>query len=164
MTFFNIFIRCTWSSISRDFILHFDNIKFAKIMKIIIFDSWKLVVYKAHRCLNINKVYKTHYFKHWIILNAILKSLFFHSIENVSKITVWNSNHVNLVNDNAIEMNFNDFLLEVLHLFLVREFNFINISSVNFRTYSRCIKVINVYDLNRKTRFRKWINLRCVFN
>ena len=89
---------------------------------------------------------------------------FFYSIENVSKVTVWNSKHVNLVNDNAIEVNFDDFLFEVLYLFFVREFDFINMSSVDFRTHSFRIKLINIYDLNKRIRFRKYVNLRYVFN
>ena len=61
-------------------------------------------------------------------------------------------------------MTFNDLLLEVLHLFFVREFDFVNMNSVNLRTHSFCIKLINVYDLNRRIRFRKYINLRYVFD
>ena len=71
---------------------------------------------------------------------------------------------MNLVNDNAIEMNFDDLLFEILHLFFVREFNFINISSIDFRTLSFRIKLINVYYLNKEIRFRKYINLQCVFD
>ena len=71
---------------------------------------------------------------------------------------------MNLVNDNAIEMNFDDFLLEVLHFFLVREFNFININLIDFRIHSPCIKLINVDDSNKKNCFRKCVNLRCVFD
>ena len=37
---------------------------------------------------------------------------FFYSIENVSKVVIWNFDHVNLIYNNAIEMNFNDFLRE----------------------------------------------------
>ena len=71
---------------------------------------------------------------------------------------------MNLVNDNAIEINFDDFLLEVLHLFLVREFDFVNMNSIDFRIHSLRIKLINVYDSNKKTRFRKYVNLRYVFD
>ena len=71
---------------------------------------------------------------------------------------------MNFANDNAIEMNFDDFLLEILYLFLVREFNFINMSSVDFRTHSLCIKMMNIYDSNKRIRFRKYINLQCVFD
>ena len=71
---------------------------------------------------------------------------------------------MNLVNDNAIEMNFNDFLLKVLHLFLVHKFNFININSVDFRIHSFRIKLINAYNSNSRTCFHKYINLRCVFD
>ena len=124
-------------------------------MKFIIFDFSRFVVYKAHRRLNINEVYKNHRFKYWITLHAILKSVFFNSIENVLKVIVWNSNHVNLVNNNVIE---------VLHLSFVREFNFINMNSIDFRIYSLYIKLINVYDLNRETRFYKYVNLRCIFD
>ena len=55
-------------------------------------------------------------------------------------------------------MNFDDFLFEILHLFLVREFDFININSVDFRIHSLRIKLINVYNLNREIYFRKYIN------
>ena len=71
---------------------------------------------------------------------------------------------MNLVNDNAIEANFNNFLLEVLHLSFVYEFNLININLINFRIHSLRIKLINVYDLNKRTRFRKYVNLRCIFD
>ena len=71
---------------------------------------------------------------------------------------------MNLVNDNAIEMNCDDFLLEVLHFFFVREFDLININSVDFRIHSLCIKLINVYNSNRETRFYKYINLQYVFD
>ena len=71
---------------------------------------------------------------------------------------------MNLVNDNVIEMNFHDLLLEVLHFFLVRKFNFINISSVDFRIHSLRRKLINVYNLNKEIRFRKYVNLRYVFD
>ena len=114
--------------------------------------------------LNIKKICKNYYFKYWILLYAILRLVFLHSIENVSKFIIWSSDHMNLVNDNAIELNFDDFLLEILHLFFVREFNFININSVDFRTYSLCIKLINTYDSNKETCFHKYLNLRCVFN
>ena len=122
------------------------------------------MIYEAHRCLNINEIYKNYRFKHWIVLHPILRSIFLHSIENVFKITVWNSNHVNFVNDNTIEVNFDDLLLEVLHLSLVREFNFININSVNFWIHSLCIKLINIHNSNRKIRFRKYVNLQYIFD
>ena len=61
-------------------------------------------------------------------------------------------------------MNFNDFLFEVLHLFFVREFNLININSIDFRIHSLRIKLINVYDLNKEIHFYKYVNLRCVFD
>ena len=89
----------------------------------------------------------------------MLRLIFLHLIENISKIIVQSLNHVNLVNDNVIEINFDNLLFEILHLFLIREFNFININSVDFRIYLLCIKLINVYDLNKKTHFRKYINL-----
>ena len=164
LTFFNILIRYIWFMISCDFIFYFDDIKLAKIIKLMIFDFLKFVIYEAHRRLNINEVYKNHRFKHWIALHAILRFIFLYSIENVSKVTVWSSNHVNLVNDNTIEMNFDDLLLEVLHFFLVREFDLVNSNSVDLRIHSLHIKLINAYDSNKKTRFRKYINLQCVFN
>ena len=131
-------------------------------MKLMIFDFSRFVIYEAHRRLNINKIYKNYCFKHWITLHAILKSIFFHSIENILKVIIWSLNYINFVNDNAIEMNFDDLLVEVLHFFLVREFNFINMNSVDLRIHSLCIKLINVYDLNKETRFYKYVNLRCV--
>ena len=70
---------------------------------------------------------------------------------------------MNLVNDNAIEVNFDDFLFKILHLSLVREFDFINMNLVDFRTHSLRIKLINAYNSNREIRFYKYINLRCVF-
>ena len=36
-------------------------------------------------------------------------------------------------------------------------------NSVDFQIHSFRIELINVYDLNKETRFRKYINLRCVF-
>ena len=100
-------------------------------------------------------------------LNSIscnIKIYFFYSIENFSKVTIWSSNHVNFINDNAIEMNFDDLLFKVLHLFFIREFNFINMNLVNFRIHSFRIKLINVYDLNEEIRFYKCINWQCVFD
>ena len=61
-------------------------------------------------------------------------------------------------------MNFDDLLLEVLHLFFIRKFDFINMNSVDFRIHSLRIKLIDVYNSNKETRFRKYINLRYVFN
>ena len=71
---------------------------------------------------------------------------------------------MNFVNNNVIEMNFDNFLLEVLHLSLVCEFNFINMNSVDLRIHSLHIKLINVYNSNKETRFRKYTNLRCNFD
>ena len=71
---------------------------------------------------------------------------------------------MNLINDNAIEVNFDDLLLEILYLSPVREFNFLNMNSVDFQIHSFRIELINVYDLNKGTCFHKYINLRCVFN
>ena len=129
-----------------------------------IFDFLKFAVYEAHRRLNINEICKNYRFKYWIILRAILKSVFLYLIENVSKITVWSSNHVNLVNDNAIKINFDDLLFEILHLSFVRKFDLININLIDFRIHSLRIKLINVYNSNKRIRFRKYINLRCVFD
>ena len=66
---------------------------------------------------------------------------------------------MNLVNDNAIEINFDNLLFEILYLSLVREFDFMNINSVDFRIHSFCIKLINAYNLNREIRFCKYVNL-----
>ena len=164
LTFFNVFIQHIWSTISRDSILYFNDIKFVKIIDFIIFYFLKFVVYEAHRRLNINKICKNHHFKHWITLYAILQSIFFHSIENVLKVIIQRSNYMNLVKNNTIEMNFDNLLFEILHLFLIREFNFINMSSIDFRIYSLRIKLINVYDLNKEIRFRKYVNLWYVFD
>ena len=162
MIFFNIIFRRIWFTISRDFNFYVDYIRFSKIVKFMIFDFLKFVVYKARRRLNVYEIYKNYRFKHQITLHAIIKFVFFHSIENVSKVAVWSSDHVNLVYNNVIEMNFDDLLLDVLHLSFVFKFNFVNINSVDFRIYSLRIKLINVYDLNRKVRFYKYVNLRCV--
>ena len=59
-------------------------------------------------------------------------------------------------------MNFDDFLLNVLHLSFIVKFDFVNINSICFRTHSLRIKLINVYDSNRKVHFYKYVNLRCV--
>ena len=96
-------------------------------------------------------------------MHAILK-FFFYLIENVSKVTVWNSNYMNPINNNAIEINFDNFLFKILYLFLVREFNFIDMSSVDLRTHSLCMKLINTYNSNRRTRFYKFVNLQYVFD
>ena len=61
-------------------------------------------------------------------------------------------------------MNFDNFLLEILYFFLVREFDFINTNSVDFRIHSLRIKLINVYDLKKETRFLKYVNLQCIFD
>ena len=149
--------------ISRNFILHFDDIKLAKIMKFIIFNFLRFIVYEAHRRLNINKICKNYHFKYSIALHAILKSVFFYSIENVLKVIVWSSNHVNFVNDNAIEMNFDNSLFEVLYFSLVCEFNLVNMNSVDFEIHSLRIKLINAYDSNIEIRFRKYINFAMCF-
>ena len=162
LIFLNIIFRRIWLTIFRNFIFYVDYIRFSKIVKFMIFDFLRFIVYKTRRCLNICEICKNYRFKHWITLYAIIKFVFFHSIKNVSKVVVWSFDHVNLVYNNAIEMNFDDLLLDVLHLFFIFEFNFINISSVDFRTHSFRIKLINVYDLNKKIRFRKYVNLRCV--
>ena len=158
------FFRRSLIAISNDFILYIDDIRLAKIIIFMILAFLKTVVYEARRYSNVNKNYKDHRFIYNRALHLMLKLVFLCSIENISKVIIWNSNHVNLVNDNVIEMNFDDLLFEVLHLFFVREFHFININSVDFRTHSLCMELINVYDLNKKIRFRKYINLRCVFD
>ena len=71
---------------------------------------------------------------------------------------------MNLINNNAIEMNFDNLLFGILHLFLVHEFNFINISSGDFQIHTSCIKLINIYDLNKEIHFRKYVNLRYIFD
>ena len=53
-----------------------------------IFDFSKFVAYKTRRRLNVCKIYKNYRFKHRITLHAIMKSVFLHSIENVSKVVV----------------------------------------------------------------------------
>ena len=158
------FFRCSLIAISNDFIFYIDNIRFAKIITFTTSDFLKIAVYETRRYSNVNENCKNYQFTYNITLHAMLKLIFFHSIENISRIIVWSSNHVNLVNDNTIKMNFDDLLFEVLHLFLICEFDFININSVDFWIHSLRIKVINFYDLIRKTRFRKYVNLRCVFN
>ena len=71
---------------------------------------------------------------------------------------------MNLVNNNEIEMNFDNFLFEVLYLFLVREFNLINMNSIDFQIHSLRINLINVYNLNKEISFRKYVNLRCIID
>ena len=161
---FIFFFRRSLIAILNDFILYIDDIQFAKIITFLISDFSKIVVYEARRYLNVNENYKNHRFTYNITLHIMLNFDFFHSIENISKITVWSSNHVNLVNDNTIEMNFDDLLLEILHFFLVRKFDLINMNSVDFRIHLLPIKLISVYNSNRETRFRKYINLRYVFD
>ena len=46
----------------------------------------------------------------------IIKSVSFNSIENISKVIVWSSNHMNFVNNNIIEMNFENLSFKVLYL------------------------------------------------
>ena len=92
------------------------------------------------------------------------KICFFHLIENVSKVIVWSSNHVNLVNNNTIEMNFDDLLLEVLYLFFVCEFDLVNMNSIDLRIHLFRIKLINAYNSNKETHFYKYVNLWCVFD
>ena len=161
---FIFFFRRSLITISNDFILYIDNIRLAKIIIFTISNFLRIAVYEARHYSNVNENCKNHRFIYNIILHTILKLICFHSIENISRITVWSSNHVNLVNNNVIEMNFNNLLLEILHLFLVRELDLINMSSVDFRIHSLYIKLINAYDLNRETRFCKYVNLWYVFN
>ena len=129
-----------------------------------IFNFSRFVVYEARRRLNVCKICKNYRFKHRITLHAIMKFVFLHLIENVSKVVVWNSDHMNLVYNNAIEINFDDLLLDVLHLSLVFKFDLININSVDSRTYLLRIKLINTYDSNKKAHFYKYVNLRCARN
>ena len=161
---FIFFFRRSLITISNDFIFHIDNIRLAKIIIFTILDFSKTAVYKARRYSNISENCKDHRFTYNITLHVILKLIFFHLIENISRVTVWSSNHINLVNNNAIEMNFDDLLLEVPYLSLVREFNLININSLDLRIHSFRIKLINASDSNRETRFRKYVNLWFVFN
>ena len=161
---FIFFFQYNLIAISNDFIFHINNIRLAKIIIFTILNFLKTAVYEARYYLNVNENYKNHRFIYNIVLHAILKFIFFHLIENISRITVWSSNHVNFVNDNAIEVNFSDFLLEILHLFLVHKFNFINMNSVDLRIHSFRRKLIDVDDLSKETRFRKYVNLRCAFD
>ena len=161
---FIFFFRRSLITISNDFIFHINDVRFAKIIIFTISNFLKIVVYEARRYLSVKENFKDHRFIYNITLHVMLRFVFLHSIQNISKIIVWSSNYINLVNDNAIEMNFDDLLLEVLHLFFIREFNFININSVDFRIHWLCIKLINVYDLNKRTCFCKYINLWYIFN
>ena len=150
--------------ISNNFILHIDNIRLAKIIKFTILNFLKVAVYETRCYLNINENCKNHQFIYNITLHAMLRLVFLHSIENHLKIIIWNSNHVNLVDDNVIEMNFDNLLLEIVHLFLIYEFDFINMNSVDFRIHSLRIKLINVYNSNKEIRFHKYVNLHCIFD
>ena len=161
---FIFFFQRSLIAISNNFILHIDDFRLAKIITFTILNFLEIAIYKARRYSSVNENCENHRFTYNIILHAMLKFIFLHSIENISKITVWSSNHVNLVNDNAIEMNFDNFLFEVLHLFLVCEFDLINMSSVDLPIHSLRIKLINVYNLNKETRFCKYINLRYIFD
>ena len=156
---FIFFFRHNLITISNDFILYIDNIRLAKIMIFTILNFSKIVIYKTRRYLNVSESYKNYQFIYNIILHAMLRLILFHSIENILRIIIWSSNYINFVNDNAIEVNFDDLLLEILHLSLIYEFDFINISSVDFRIHSLCIKLINIYDSNKEICFRKYINL-----
>ena len=162
--FHSFFFRRSLIAISNDFIFYIDDIRLAKIITFTISDFLRIAIYEARRYSNVNENCKNHRFTYNITLHVILRLIFFHSIENISRIIIWSSNHVNLVNDNAIEINFDDLLLEVLHLFLVREFNFPNMNSIDFRIHSLRIELINVYDLNKEICFRKYVNLQCVFH
>ena len=158
------FFRRSLIAILNDFIFYIDNIRLAKIIIFIILNFSRIVVYETRRYLSVNKNCKDHWLTYNIILHVIVKLVFFHSIENISGIIIWSLNCINFVNDNAIEMNFDDLLFEVLHFSLVHNFHFINMNSVDLRIHSLCIKSINVYDSNKETRFRKYINLRCIFD
>ena len=160
---FIYFFQRSLIAISNNFIFYINDIRFAKIIIFTISNFSRIAVYKTRRYSSINENCKDHRFTYNITLHVMLKFSFY-SIEDISRIIIWNSNHVILVNNNAIEMNFNDFLFEILHLFLIREFNFINMNSIDLRIYSLRIKFINVYDLNKKTRFYKYVNLRYVFD
>ena len=162
LIFLNIIFRRIWFMISCDFILYVNYIRLSKIVKFIIFDFSKFIIYKARRRLNVYEIYKNHCFKHQITLHTIIKSVFFYLIKNVLKVVIWSFDHVNLVYNNAIEMNFDDFLFNVLYFFLVFKFNFINMNSVDSRIHSLRIKLINVYNLNKEARFHKYVNLWCV--
>ena len=161
LIFLNIIFRRIWLTIFHDFIFYVDYIRFSKIVKFMIFDFLRFVVYKTRRRLNVCKIYKNYCFRHRITLHAIMKSVFSHSIENVLKVVVWNFDHVNFIYNNAIEMNFDDFLFDILHFLFILKFDFVNISLVCFRIHSLRIKLINVYNLNKKIHFCKYVNLRC---
>ena len=157
------FFRRSLIAISNDFILHINDIRLAKIIIFTISNFSRTVVYKARRYSSVSKNCKDHRFTYNITLYIMLRLIFFHLIEDISEVIIWSSNCMNFVNDNAIEMNFDNFLFEVLHLSFVREFNFVNINSVDFRIHSLRMKLIDAYNSNKKTCFRKSINLRCVF-
>ena len=162
---FIFFFRRSLIAISNDFILYINDIRLAKITIFTILDFSNIVIYETRHYSNANENCKDHWFIYNITLHAMLKLVFFfHLIEDILRVTVWSSNHINFVNNNAIEVNFDDFLFEVLHLLLVRELNFININSVDLRIHSLRIKLINVYNSNKETRFRRYVNLQCVFD
>ena len=162
--FFIFFFRRNLITILNNFIFYIDDIRLAEIITFTILNFLKIVVYEARHYSNVNENYKNYRFIYNIILHIMLKFIFLCSIENILKVIIWNSNHVNLVNDNAIEINFDNFLFKVLHLSFVRDFSFININPIDLRIHSLRTKLINLYDLNKEIRFRKYVNFRCVFH
>ena len=75
-------------AITNDFILYIDDIRLAKIIIFTILNFLKTAVYEARRYLNIRENYKDYRFIYNITLHVMLKLIFFHSIEDISKVTV----------------------------------------------------------------------------
>ena len=85
---FIFFFRRSLIAISNDFIFYIDNIRLAKIITFTISNFLKIAVYETCRYSSVSENSKDHRFIYNITLHVILKFIFFHSIENISKVTV----------------------------------------------------------------------------
>ena len=73
---FNFFFRYNLIAISNNFILHIDDIRFAKIIIFTISDFLKTAVYETRRYLNVSENCKDHQFTYNITLHIMLKFFF----------------------------------------------------------------------------------------
>ena len=85
---FIFFFRDGLITISNDFILYINNIRLAKIIIFTILDFLKIAFYKVRRYSNVNENCKDHRFIYNITLHIMLKFIFVHLIENISRVIV----------------------------------------------------------------------------
>ena len=85
---FIFFFRRSLITISNNFIFYIDNIRLAKTIIFTILNFLKIAVYETRRYLNISENYKNHRFIYNITLHIMLRLVFFHSIEDISKVFI----------------------------------------------------------------------------